>query len=274
MGSKFLDYFPEIAARMLKLFPKDTTFYATDLEMLTFRDEAVDIPLAKAGKRFLGTGPAATCIRTGEVSTMELDESYYGVPIKVVCSPVFDDDDPDKIIGAYGVCTLRDNAFGLRRLANTYQKGLNEIKDNIEQIADGTTLNKLSERRFNQLVTGIHQMEKETTNSLDNIDSNFKKINTIGFNISKEADRQGDSAREFKVFAEQLKNLSINGEETITNIKELIKKIEKKTDMIVQSSDITLIDSEEQEAAARHVTDTLKELTNALKELQRIAHEI
>ncbi len=274
MGSKFLECFPEIAKEMLKLFPEDTTFYTTDLEILTFRDEAVNIPLAKAGDRFLRNGPAATCIRTGKVSSMDLDASYYGIPIKVVCSPVFDDDEPDKIIGAFGVAISRDKAFKLRRLVNIFEKGISEINNSIAQIADNTTLINLSERKYNYLVTSLEQMQLEILDLLDKLDSSFKAIDTICSNINKEADNQGDSAREFKTWTEEFKMLSQGCQYTTLNIKKLIQKIEKRTDTIVQHSDITLIDSEEQEAAIIHVAGTIEELADALKELQVIARKI
>lgn len=274
MGSKFLDNFPQIAQEMLKLFPEDTTFYTTDLEILTFRDEAVDIPLAKAGDRFLRNGPAATCIRTGEVSIMDLDASYYGIAIKVICAPVFDDDEPQKIIGSFGVAIARDKAINMRRLVNIFEKGLNEIKNNIAQIGDATTLTVLCERKFNYLASSLLKTEKDTLKSLNEVENKLKEIGTIGSNLIREAHKQGDKAGELTTFAEQLNSLLDGCQMINADIKKLISKIEKRTELLVDNSDMSLIDSEEKESASTEASNIINELIPALKELQRIARQI
>lgn len=135
MGSRFLDNYPYVVEYLLKILPEGMTFYATNMAIVTFKAPSTNAPGVRVGEPFVRTGPSGTAITTEELVTMEIDESYYGESIKVFAAPLYDDDEPDKLIGAYAMSIPRDSAFMLRRIANTYQVGMSEIEVAIKKIA-------------------------------------------------------------------------------------------------------------------------------------------
>lgn len=135
MGSKFLDNYPYVVDYLLKILPQGYTFYATNLAIVTFKAPSTSVPGVRVGEPFVRTGPSGTAITTEELVTMEIDESYYGESIKVFAAPLYDDHEPDKLIGAYAMSISRESAFTLRRIANTYQVGMSEIEVAIKKIA-------------------------------------------------------------------------------------------------------------------------------------------
>jgi|GEM_PF-3328948 len=274
MGSKFLDNFPEIVDKMLKLFPKDTTFYATDREVFIFKDNAVDVPLAQVGKKFLRNGPAWRCIQSGEVQSMEIDETYYGVPLKVMCAPVFDDDDPENIIGVYGVAILRDNAFSLRRLCNTYQKEINEIKKSAERIEDAASMVNFSEVKINTELAGVNEIIREIETSVGYVSDFAERVKKIGPDAAGKKTEAGKTGEGLEEACRQAQELFLEVEKNNNKIKEFIAKIREKVEKIMQNSDVALRESEEQAAAIRKIIKSIEEMSDNIGELNRIAHEI
>lgn len=116
VGSKFFDTFASIAPAIAELFGDEKMgFFTTDLtKFLMVHEHNTELPLAKQGQEFNEKGAAYRVIQSKKPLIMELPASLYGRPIKVACFPVFDDDDPDKVVGTYGMAVTRDNAHAVR----------------------------------------------------------------------------------------------------------------------------------------------------------------
>ena len=135
MGSKFWEYYPLVVEGMLQALPPGFTFYLSNLEKVVFKAPADSVPGVKVGEPYIPYGPSGTAIRTEQTVTMELDVSYYGEPIKVWAAPIFDDEQPDLLLGAFAISLSRDSAFALRNLANTYQVGTAEMGLALKRLA-------------------------------------------------------------------------------------------------------------------------------------------
>ena len=133
MGNRFLEDFPNVVKMLLPLFPR-ILLYATDLENFIFKDTTnFDVPFVKVGAPFCQRGPADKVIQTGKVVAMEIDESYYGMPLKVITAPAFDDDNRSKVVGTYGIAVRRKMLLICAKMANAHQQGMQEIAAAIEQ---------------------------------------------------------------------------------------------------------------------------------------------
>ena len=275
MASRFLDEFPYFMDKMMKLFPKDQVFYATNLSEFTHKITSnFDVPFVQVGVAFAKGGPADKCIQTGQVIVNELDASFYGVPLKVITAPIFDDEEARKVIGTYGTATLRDNAYSLRDIVDTYQRGMNEISAAIEETAAAAGEINLNEQKLNQEISAMQQTAGEIITVLEYIRSIADQTKMLGLNAAIEAARAGDAGRGFGVVAEEIRRLSETSKETANRIGVLTRTIEEKITVAIKGSDIALRSSEEQAAATQEMTASIQELTSMLAEVSRIAYEI
>jgi len=137
MGSKFLDDFPKTVEYLVSLFPKhDITFYATDMNEFIFADNRfIDVPFAKVGVAISKGGPAEQCIRNKQTVVAEIDQNLYGLALKVITAPVFDDEQKSTVVGTYGMAIAREEAHALRNIAATFQHSMQEISSAIENTA-------------------------------------------------------------------------------------------------------------------------------------------
>jgi hypothetical protein len=228
MGSKFWDSYPLVVEGMLQALPPGFTFYLSNLEKVIFKAPADSVPGVKVGEPYVPHGPSGTAIRTEQVVAMELDLSYYGEPIKVFAAPIFDDDQPDLLLGAFAMSLSRDSAFSLRKLANTYQVGTAEMGIALKRLAmeshDVKINNAVLYKHIQNVQQSLHQIEdsgplcEETGNALQAIRADL--------------------------------------------------------DMIMSESQAIVQRSDQQASLMQVLSNRIKELTETIEELNRIAHEI
>lgn len=228
MSSKFWDYYPLVVEGMLQVLPPGFTFYLSNLEKVIFKAPADAVPGVRVGEPYVSHGPSGTAIRTEQLVNMELDISYYGEPIKVFAAPIYDDEEPELLLGAFAISLSRDSAFSLRNLANTHQVGMAEI---------GTALKRMSmdsqDIRINN--TALYQRIKNVQESLT------------------------------RICVDQPPNGEIVAQ--VDAMKAELEKAIAESQTIVQRS-------EEQVSLMQVITNRVKELSEMIEELNRIAHEI
>lgn len=275
MASRFLDEIPFFLEKMKMLFPKDQVFYATDQTVFVHKVVSnFDVPFVQVGKAFAKGAPADKCIHTGQSVTNEIDASFYGVALKVITVPIFDDDEPGKVVGTYGTAYLRENAYSLRNIVDTYKRGMLEISAAIEETAAAAGEINLSEQKLNQEISAIHHTAEEIITVLEYIRSIADQTKMLGLNAAIEAARAGEAGRGFGVVADEIRKLSETSKETANRIGSLTRTIEEKIAIAIKGSDITLHSSEGQAAATQEMTASIQELTSMLEEVGRIAYEI
>ncbi len=273
MANFFLDNISLISKEMSKIFPQ-SVFYATDLEAFVYKDDTnFDVPFVKVGEKFAKGGVADKVIQNGQVSVMELDASFYGIPLKVTTLPIYDDD-TGRVIGTFGTAIRRDNAFSLRQIADTYQKGMHEISAAIEETAAAAGDISSSEIQLNKEIIAIRDIAEEIRAILEYIRSIADETKMLGLNAAIEAARAGDAGKGFGVVAAEIRKLSESSKETANQIKELTGKIEDKISVALKGSEVSMRSSEEQAAATEEMTASIQELTSMIGEFTRIANEI
>lgn len=275
MGSKILDSYPEIIKGLKDILPDDMVFYSTDTEKFLWKDEtAFPVPFVVVGKPFAAGATADRVIQSQKPMVMELDESYYGMPLKVRNCPAFDDDDPTKVVGTFGSAIRRTNAHSLRKISDTYNTGMHEISAAIEENAAAAGEINLNEKKLNEEIMGIHRVADEIVSILDYIKTIADQTKMLGLNAAIEAARAGDAGRGFGVVGEEIRKLSESSKSTAMEIRKLTQEIQDKIDLAIGSSEIAMKSSEEQAAASQEITASVEELTSLIEELRRIAYEI
>ncbi|MGI6434886.1 MAG: hypothetical protein ACOX0F_05985 [Syntrophomonadaceae bacterium] len=157
MGSRFWDHYPLVVEGMLQALPPGFTFYLSNLEKVVFKAPADAVPGVKVGEPYVPHGPSGTAIRTEQVVNMELDISYYGEPIKVFAAPIFDDEEPELLLGAFAISLSRDSAFSLRNLANTHQVGMAEMGIALKRMSMDSHDIKINNTALYQRIQNVQQ---------------------------------------------------------------------------------------------------------------------
>ncbi|MGR6836471.1 methyl-accepting chemotaxis protein [Syntrophomonas erecta] len=274
MGSRFLENFPEIAGKIVRLFP-DITLYCTDHSTFLHKDITnFDVPFVVVGEPFAKGGPADQCLQKGQTITMEIDASYYGIPLKVVTVPCYDDETEKEIVGTYGVAIRRDDAYSLRSIADTYQRGMYEISAAIQQTAAASSSITEIEQKLNREILAINDIAEEIRTILDYIKTIADETKMLGLNAAIEAARAGDAGKGFGVVAAEIRKLSESSKETANQIRILTVRIEEKIGVALKGSESTLLASQEQAAATQQMSASIQELTSMLDEFNRIAKAI
>lgn len=275
MGSKILDSFPEIVKSLMKILPEDVVFYSTDTEKFLFKDEThFEVPFVVVGKPFAKGATADKVIQSRQPLVMELDESYYGMPLKVRNAPIFDDDDPNRVVGTIGSAVTRTNASSLRKITDTYQTGMHEISAAIEENAAAAGEINSNEKKLNEEILGIHRVADQIVGILDYIKTIADQTKMLGLNAAIEAARAGDAGKGFGVVGEEIRKLSESSKSTAMEIRKLTGEIQDKIGLAIKSSEMSMNSSEEQAAASQQITASVQELTSLIEELRRIAYEI
>jgi len=273
MGSRFLDEFQRMAPAIADLFV-DTAmgFYLTDLDkFLMVHEHNYVVPFAKAGLEVKKGGATDNVIQSKKPFAMELPASYYGTPLKVSCFPVFDDDDPSRVVGTYGLALARDNATAVRETVETFKVGLGEVAQATEQTAAAAGEISISNSDLRDQIMAIGKVSAEINQVLDAIGNIAAQTKMLGLNAAIEAARAGEAGRGFGVVAEEIRKLSDDSRSTAELIRNMTKTIEGKIAETIQKSTTALDATQEQAAATQEITARLQELTSRAEVLEKIA---
>ncbi|MGE5404604.1 MAG: methyl-accepting chemotaxis protein [Candidatus Saccharibacteria bacterium] len=275
MGNRFLELLPVISPFLANLWPQGSAIFACDTEKFVYKDEHnFTVPFAVVGKEFSPSGSVAKALQTRQQTVMELDASLYGVALRATTTPLFDDDDPHKVIGAWGVAIPRDDVFALRKISDALLQGLNEISSAIEETAAAAGEINLSEQHLNDKIVAIQTTSNEITKILDFIKEVANETKMLGLNAAIEAARAGEFGRGFGVVAEEIRKLSEVSKVNSERIREQTQIIVQRIADAAEDSKVTLNASQEQAAAAQEVTASIQELTSLTEQLDKITRKI
>ncbi len=275
MSSWYLDNFPQISKAMLQVIPWEVAFASTDLEKFTYlEDSRFELPGVQVGKRFAQGLGSDTAIKTRQASSFELDDSHYGVAMKVITAPVFDDEQPDAIVGTYLMAISRQNAFNLQKMAQNYQESMIEIASAVEDNAIAASSINSSEEVLHENIIYIRQNADDIVRILEDINNIAGQTKMLGLNAAIEAARAGDAGDGFGVVAEEIRKLSDSSRGTAAMIKTLIDKVNTSITRAIESSQISLKASEEQAVVSQEINAQIEEMTSLIHELNRVAQEI
>ncbi len=276
MASWILDNFPGISTCINQLIPTDYIFYSTDLSKILFVDQThwEARENAKPGMELQKNSTALKVIESKRRVEIEVDPALYGIALKMVCIPIFDDEDPTQVVGTIGVNIRRNNAFQLRDIADTYDKGMQEISAAIQQTAVSAGEISSSQKILNERIKQISSTTENIGKILELIRNMADQTKMLGLNAAIEAARAGEAGRGFDIVASEIRKLAEVSKDAAKQIGEFTREIESSINSVVDSSGISLHATEEQAAAAQEIVASIQELTALIDKLQEVAAEI
>lgn len=268
--------FDDFAPIIVNMFPGGVCIFMTDLQVFARKvpSSKFDIPDVHVGDRIQEGTTTHKAIIDKKTVIEELDTRRYGVPVMLMCNPIFDEDDANQVVAVFGMAIPRQNALDLRQMANSLNSGLGEMSAVIQQMAASAMEITSNEQELNNSIGDIFIMSEQINDVLLLIKQIADQTKMLGLNASIEAAHAGEAGRGFGVVAEEIRKLSDESKNTVSRIQEFTHNIKKKVGETQKNSETTLHSIQEQAAASQELTASVEELNSMSTQLERIALEI
>ncbi|AKN29841.1 chemotaxis protein [Clostridium carboxidivorans P7] len=270
-----LKSFNDFAPVLAEMFPDGAVAFATDLYKYACiqNSKKFQIPTIKMGESFKEDTACAEVIRTKKPVLLKADASKYGVPVLIICHPLFNED-RSEVVATFGLIVPKIVAENLIGIAGNLENSLEEISSTIEQLASSATEIHSNEQKLNNSIneiTGLSVQINEVSSFIREISDQTKML---GLNASIEAARAGEVGQGFGVVAQQIRKLSEESKGTVPKIKKLTDEINFKVAESSEKSHNSLSSVQEQAAAAEEITASIEEITAMAEELNKIANKL
>jgi len=268
--------FEHFAPILTDMFPEGAMLYTTDTTHITKRQGSIkfDTPKLQVGESVDNYPVAKKAIQTGQQITQELPEDFYGVPALVICKPITDDTDDNKVVGMLGVALPKTLDVKLRDMAIKLGDGLNEVSAAMQELAASSGEIAQNQTLLNDEIKNVSRIAEEITEVLGFIKQIADETKMLGLNAAIEAARAGEQGRGFGVVAEEIRKLSDESKETVIKIRSLIDEIGESLSKTSAASAATLQHATEVAAANEETTASIEQMAHMANELMKLAQQL
>ncbi len=266
--------FSDFAPIISNMFSEGSFLYLTDKQKVTHRQASQKFDVPDITIDFIiheGDAPFEA-IKAKKVITME--RIFFGIPVYENCYPLFEDEDKNEVLGAFGVVIPKVLADNLKKMSESMENGVTGIAAAIEELASSAASIYSNEQNLNNEIKQITTLSEE----IEEVSSFIKEIadetKMLGLNAAIEAARAGEAGRGFGVVADEIRKLSEQSKSTVPKIKQLTHKIKEAVEITSEKSKMSLDSSQDQAAATEEITASIEEITNMSGELNKIALEL
>ncbi len=274
MAHLMVEKFEEIT-RLFSAIYTDSVFYVTDLERFLAADDTnFPVPGVIRGEVMPPGAVSRKVIAAKQSLSVEVPEEMYGTALKVITMPLWDYDDPNKIIGTFGIAISRDTAFKLRRTADIFKTSIGEVSLALDSNVMNQNQISENERSLHDKVLEVEKMTINIVHILEQIRAIADQTRMLGLNAAIEAARAGEHGRGFAVVADEVRKLSDYSKETAGEIKDITENITEIIANMKGISEVSLDAIVEQSANSQEINANLEELTAMFEEIHKVAQAI
>lgn len=264
--------FEAFAPVLAELLPEGGFLYLTDRKKFLKRQASAKFDMANihVGEEFREGSTADLAIKTKNQSTLEIDASVYGFPVRAVSAPMFDENGKE-VVGSFGLALPRKLALDLKNIVDSQRQGLESISAVIQQITESANEINTNQQMLHAEIGTVSELVKKINDVMAQIKNIAEQTNMLGLNAAIEAARAGESGRGFSVVAEEIRNLSELSKNTVSEISELTRKIEASMRETGSASTATLSVAQQTAASTEEVNAGIEELTAVSQKLADMA---
>jgi len=272
---KLYQVFDTFAPILAEMMTEGAILFLTDKEKVLKRQgsKKFDVTAAMVGDSIKDFKVVPETLRAGSPQTMALPASVYGVPVIVSCFPLFDEGS-GQVVGTFGLALPRGLEQQIKEMADNLGRGMGEISATIEEIAASASEVTRHQNALNEEIAKV----KEYADNINQVMKFIKEIadqtKMLGLNAAIEAARAGEAGRGFGVVAEEIRKLSDDSKNTVSQIRELTAQIETALVNTLKASEISLRNTEEQAAATEEIGASVEQLASMAQELNAIAENL
>ena len=270
-GSKVLD-------ALLITLPLMQEFLGIDAQIcLCDREKTIGVWYGKTFRMEIGVGdyfnpqnPAhgmmLHVMETGKGSVDQLPAAVYGVPVRGIISPVWDE---GRVVGVISCAVSIQEMFLMEETAERLNNSLQTTRQNAGEIAENAGRLTAKMDSVQNHSGGIRELVQMTTQIVQAIQSNSQKSNILALNASIEAARAGDKGRGFAVVAGEMGKLARMSNESTGAIREKLQQVYDQLDAITLEIDEVADVAATQAASVQQITAMLESIGDDAGQLKK-----
>lgn len=269
---KLVNAFESFAPVVAELLPEGGFMWVTDKEKFIKRQasQKFDMPELKVGTAFRVGSTPDEAIKQNKPVHEDIDASVYGYPVIAGSYPLIDEE-TQEVVASFGISLPRKLAGDLKQIASSLDEGLTGVATAIEQITAATNNVSDNQQNLNKEIIKSKELLDKINDVMNFIKEIADETKMLGLNAAIEAARVGEAGLGFGVVAEEIRKLSADSKNTVVQIKELTKEINKSMNETSLASESTLAVVEETAAATQEVNASIEEMTALGQKLSHTA---
>ena len=256
-----------------QLFPLDCSVQFCDAEgyfLAIIQAKNFSIT-SKVGDRIRKGGALQESLITQKPSTKMLPKEMYGIAIKSVSQPLFEN---GKLVGAMALFISNDVHDKLLTSAKAIAATSEEMTATTEELT--ASASELAHDMDN-LQSGsqlVLDELKKTDGILRFVNDIAANSNLLGLNAAIEAARAGEHGRGFAVVAEEIRKMAVSSTQAVKDIKNILNTIQSETNKMGKTIVETAKNTENQATSTGEISASMQQLAASATEIERIAEVI
>lgn len=230
----------------------------TEKAIATWPADSFSMPGAQPGLKLEWDNPAQKdmleVMRTGVPSISVLPKQIFGVPIKGILTPIFEN---GIVVGVVACAYSLEQEIKIKESISQLDQHLLESQKNVQDItneANGLSSDIINIRDVSELVQS--QIDKAFT-LVKSIQGIASRSNILALNASIEAARAGDAGRGFDVVAKEMGKFAQANADSAREINDSLKDIITAVNRLNTAMDAANNRASNQAQMTQHVNDSL-----------------
>lgn len=216
-------------------------------------------------------GSLGDCLGTGKTVQKTIPKEAYGVPIKAIAIPIFED---GALVGGIATGMSLANQQNLMNAAQTIAATSEQMTATTEELAATAT-------SLSQGLVEIENIGKNVSTSVEKTDDILRFVsevaansNLLGLNAAIEAARAGEHGRGFAVVAEEIRKMAVNSSDAVKDIKTILYEIKTEGEHLKETVSKNAAMAERQAAATEEIAASMQSLASSASEVEKVAQII
>ncbi len=272
--SKMIEALKLVLPLVKQMTGKDVQLSLCDREKAidTWPADSFNMPGAIPGLPLEWENPAQrgmlAVMESGVADVNFLPKEIFGVPIKGILTPVFED---GEVVGLVACAYSLEDETNMQNTISALDMNLGQSKVSVEAIAKEAT--NLAEKLNS--IQEVAEVVKEQVNGANSmvgaIQANAAKSNILALNASIEAARAGEMGKGFAVVADEMRKLAQasgnSAKEISQSLEDIIGAVDKVTEAVNEANDAAT----NQAATTEEVTAALTDITESVGQITKKA---
>lgn len=259
------------------LFGGRIGFYLTDSKKVVETSPIIasnysNIPAIQIGASLTEGGVGLEAIKSQHPVTKNVPRQIFGIPVELCAYPlILADGTP---VGSLAAVIDRDLNENVKEQVGNLSESIHQIAAAVEEVAASITDVAAQQVKVASQVEEIANASREIEKISTFIKSVADETKMLGLNAAIEAARAGEVGAGFGVVAEEIRRLSEQSKQTVSEIMKFTKQIQDQISVATDAAQRTVYTVEQQAAATEEINASIEEISSLAEllagEVQRL----